>query len=116
MDVAASFKAHPEKLQRSILFLLVPAEEKALLGSKYFAAHPTVPPKSIVADVKVDMFLPIVPLKILKIGGLEESDLSSRGAAIAQSMGIKPIAVPEPVPNAFIYSDHYNFIKHVVPA
>src|SRR6266852_766333 len=49
MDIAASLKAHPEKVQRSILFLLVTAEEKGLLGSKYFAAHPTVAPKSIVA-------------------------------------------------------------------
>jgi Zn-dependent M28 family amino/carboxypeptidase len=116
MDIAASFKAHPEKLQRSILFVLVTAEEKGLLGSKYFAAHPTVPPKSIIADVNVDMFLPIVPLKVLKVGGLEESDLGSRAAAIAQSMGIKPIADPEPLRNLFIRSDQYNFIKKGVPS
>jgi Zn-dependent M28 family amino/carboxypeptidase len=116
MDIAASLKAHPEKVQRSILFLLVTAEEKGLLGSKYFAAHPTVPAKSIVADVNVDMFLPIVPLKILKIEGIEESDLGTRAATIAQSMGIKPIADPEPLRNAFIRSDQYNFIKKGVPA
>jgi Zn-dependent M28 family amino/carboxypeptidase len=116
MDMAASFKAHPEKLQRSILFLLVTAEEKGLLGSKYFAAHPTIPPKSIVADVNVDMFLPIVPLKILKIEGIEESDLGTRAVMIAQSMGIKPIPDPEPLRNAFIRSDQYNFIKKGVPA
>jgi Zn-dependent M28 family amino/carboxypeptidase len=116
MDIAASLKAHPEKLQRSILFLLVTAEEKGLLGSKYFAAHPTVASKSIIADINVDMFLPIVPLQILKIEGIEESDLGSRAAAIAQSMGIKPIADPEPLRNAFIRSDQYNFIKHGVPA
>ncbi len=116
MDIAASLKAHPEKIQRSILFLLVTAEEKGLLGSKYFAAHPTVPPKSIIADVNVDMFLPIVPLKVLKVGGLEESDLGTRAAAIAQSMGIKPIADPEPLRNLFIRSDQYNFIKKGVPS
>ncbi|MDP9263321.1 MAG: M28 family metallopeptidase [Acidobacteriota bacterium] len=116
MDIAASLKAHPEKPQRSILFLLVTAEEKGLLGSKYFAAHPTVAPKSIVADVNVDMFLPIVPLRILKVEGIEESDLGTRAAAIAQSMGIKPIPDPEPLRNAFIRSDQYNFIKKGVPA
>jgi len=116
MDIAASLKAHPEKIQRSILFLLVTAEEKGLLGSKYFAAHPTVAAKSIVADVNVDMFLPIVPLKILKIEGIEESDLGTRAAAIAQSMGVKPIADPEPLRNAFIRSDQYSFIKKGVPA
>jgi Zn-dependent M28 family amino/carboxypeptidase len=116
MDIAASLKAHPEKLQRSILFLLVTAEEKGLLGSKYFAAHPTVAPKSIVADVNVDMFLPIVPLRILKIEGIEESDLGTRAATIAQSMGIKPIPDPEPLRNAFIRSDQYSFIKKGVPS
>ena len=116
MDIAASLKGHPEKLQRSILFLLVTAEEKGLLGSKYFAAHPTVAPKSMVADVNVDMFLPIVPLKILKIEGIEESDLGTRAAAIAQSMGLKPIPDPEPLRNAFIRSDQYSFIKKGVPA
>jgi Zn-dependent M28 family amino/carboxypeptidase len=116
MDIAASIKSHPEKLSRSVIFLLVTAEEKGLLGSKYFAAHPTVPAKSIVADINVDMFLPIVPLKILKIEGIEESDLGTNAAKIAQSMGIKPIADPEPLRNAFIRSDQYSFIKKGVPA
>jgi Zn-dependent M28 family amino/carboxypeptidase len=116
MDIAVSLKAHPEKLNRSVIFLLVTAEEKGLLGSKYFAAHPTVPAKSIVADVNVDMFLPIVPLKILKIEGIEESDLGANAAKIAQSMGLKPIADPEPLRNAFIRSDQYSFIKKGVPA
>src|SRR5260370_35646735 len=116
MDIAASLKSHPEKLQRSILFLLVTGEEKGLLGSKYFAAHPTVAPKSIVADVNGDMFLPIVPLKILKIEGIEESDLGTRAAAIAQAMGVKPIADPEPLRNAFSRSDQYSFINKGVPS
>src|SRR5271156_485899 len=108
LDMAASLKKNPEKLRRSILLVLVTGEEKGLLGSKYFAAHPTVPPKSIVADVNVDMFLPIVPLRILKIEGIEESDLGTRAATIAQSMGIKPIPDPEPLRNAFIRSDQYS--------
>jgi Zn-dependent M28 family amino/carboxypeptidase len=116
-NLAASGKgAHPEKPRRSILFLFVTAEEKGLLGSKYFAAHPTVDPKSIVADINVDMFLPIVPLKVLKIEGIAESDLGDRAAAIARSLGVKPIPDPEPLRNTFIRSDQYNFIRHGVPA
>jgi Peptidase family M28 len=116
LDMAASLKAHPEKIKRSLLLLLVTAEEKGLLGSKYFAAHPTVPLKAIVADINVDMFLPIVPMKILKVEGIDESDLGSRAAQVAQSMGIKPIPDPEPLRNAFIRSDQYSFIKKGVPA
>jgi Zn-dependent M28 family amino/carboxypeptidase len=116
LDMAANLAASHAKPRRSILFAFVTAEEKGLLGSKYFAAHPTVDPKSIVADINVDMFLPIVPLKVLKIEGLVESDLGDRAAAIARSLGVKPIADPEPLRNLFIRSDQYNFIRHGVPS
>ena len=121
LDMAASLAAsargaHAERPRRSILFAFVTAEEKGLLGSKYFAAHPTVAPQSIVADVNVDMFLPIVPLKVLKVEGIAESDLGDRAVAIARSLGVKAIADPEPLRNGFIRSDQYSFIRHGVPA
>ncbi len=116
LDLAAQFNAHPEHLRRSILFVVVTAEEKGLLGSKYFAAHPTVPPKSMIADVNIDMFLPIVPLKVLKVPGLAESDLGDRAREAAQLFGVRVQADPEPLRNVFIRSDQYNFIRHGVPA
>jgi Zn-dependent M28 family amino/carboxypeptidase len=125
LDMAANLAASahgnpsgksPEKPRRSILFAFVTAEEKGLLGSKYFAAHPTVDPKSIVADINVDMFLPIVPLKVLQIEGLAESDLGDRAAAIALSLGVKSVPDPEPLRNIFIRSDQYSFIRHGVPS
>jgi Zn-dependent M28 family amino/carboxypeptidase len=36
--------------KRSVLFVWVTGEEKGLLGSKFFATHPTVAAKSMVAD------------------------------------------------------------------
>jgi Zn-dependent M28 family amino/carboxypeptidase len=116
LDMAASFKKHPEKLRRSVLLVLVTGEEKGLLGSKYFAAHPTVAPKSIVADVNVDMFLPIVPLKLLTVLGLDDSDLGDRVREIAQSRGVKVQPDPEPLRNLFVRSDQYNFIRHGIPS
>jgi Zn-dependent M28 family amino/carboxypeptidase len=116
LDMAANFKKNPEKLRRSILLVLVTGEEKGLLGSKYFAAHPTVATKSIVADVNVDMFLPIVPLKLLTVLGLDDSDLGDRAREIAQSAGVKVQPDPEPLRNLFIRSDQYNFIRHGVPS
>jgi Zn-dependent M28 family amino/carboxypeptidase len=116
VDMAASLKKNPEKLRRSLLFVVVTGEEKGLLGSKYFAAHPTVPGKSLVADVNVDMFLPIIPMKTLRVLGLEESDLGEVARAVAQTRGVKVQADPEPLRNLFIRSDQYNFIRHGVPA
>jgi Zn-dependent M28 family amino/carboxypeptidase len=116
LDMAASLHKNRENLRRSILFVLVTAEEKGLLGSKYFAAHPTVPARSIVADINVDMFLPIVPLQILTVHGLAESDLGDRVREAAQLVGVPVQSDPEPLRNVFIRSDQYNFIRHGIPS
>ncbi|HET9803065.1 MAG TPA: M28 family peptidase, partial [Candidatus Acidoferrum sp.] len=116
LDVASNLKQHPEKLSRSLLFVFVCAEEKGLLGSRYFATHPTVDAKSLIADVNVDMFLPVVPLKFLEVKGLEESDLGTRAAAVAASLGVKAIPDQEPLRNRFIRSDQYSFIVKGIPA
>jgi Zn-dependent M28 family amino/carboxypeptidase len=116
LDIAASWKGQQAHPRRSILLVFVTAEEKGLLGSKYFAAHPTVPAKSMVADVNIDMFLPIVPLQVLKVQGLAESDLGDRAREAAQEFGVRVQADPQPLRNAFIRSDQYNFIRHGIPA
>jgi Zn-dependent M28 family amino/carboxypeptidase len=116
LDIAASLKQRPQKLKRSVIFLLVTAEEKGLLGSKYFAARPTVDAKAIVADINIDMFLPIVPLKVLRVQGINDSTLGDRVTAIAKSFDVKAIPDPEPLRNLFVRSDQYNFIRHGIPS
>jgi Zn-dependent M28 family amino/carboxypeptidase len=116
LDVAASLKKSPEKLKRSLLFVFVTGEEKGLLGSKYFTQYPTVDAKSMVADINIDMFLPIIPLKTLVVFGLAESDLGDLVTQVAQTHGVQVEADPEPQRNLFIRSDQYNFIRHGVPA
>src|SRR5262249_33235120 len=102
LDVAARLKEDGTKLRRSVLFVAVTAEEKGLLGSQFFAHSPTVDPKAIVADIDVDMFLPLYPLKKLTIFGLDESDLGGDAAAVAQAMGVVPRPDPVPERNVFI--------------
>jgi len=116
LDIAASLKQHPEKLKRSVIFLLLTAEEKGLLGSKYFAARPTVDGKAMVADINIDMFLPIVPLKVLRVQGINDSTLGDDVTAIAKSFGVKAVPDPEPLRNLFVRSDQYNFIRHGIPS
>jgi Zn-dependent M28 family amino/carboxypeptidase len=116
LDLARSFHKSPVPLKRSILFVWVTAEEKGLLGSKYFAAHPTVEAGSLAADINTDMFLPIVPLKILTVYGLNESSLGDDVRTTAESLGVRIQDDPEPVRNLFIRSDQYNFIRHGVPS
>ena len=116
LDIAEQLHETKPKLRRSLLFVIVAGEEKGLLGSKYFAAHPTVKPEQMVADLNVDMFLPLFPLKILTVFGLEESDLGRQVRAVAEPMGIRVQSDPEPQRNIFIRSDQYNFIRHGVPS
>src|SRR5690606_4486748 len=51
------------KLERSIVFLAVMAEEQGLLGSAYYAEHPIYPPKKTVADINMDAFESPGPMK-----------------------------------------------------
>src|SRR5580658_5539142 len=109
---------HDEKiaLKRSILFLAVTGEEKGELGSLYFAAKPTVPRRSIVADINMDMYLPLFPLKYLEVQGLDESTLGDDVRAVGEAAGVQIQADKEPEHNRFIRSDQYSFIKKGVPS
>ncbi len=89
-------------------------EEKGLLGSRYYAAHPTVTP--IVADLNMDMFMPLYPLKILMVMGVDESDLGDVAREVAKQAGIEVQVDPEPQRNRFVRSDQYSFIRQGIPA
>jgi Zn-dependent M28 family amino/carboxypeptidase len=114
--VARLLKESKAKLDRSVIFLTVTAEEKGELGSRYFAAHPTVPFQQIVADINLDMFLPLYPLKVIEVQGLMESSLGETVKAAAAVDGVAVQIDQEPEQNRFIRSDQYSFIRRGVPA
>ena len=104
------------KLKRSVIFLTVTGEEKGLQGSRYFASHPTVNAKSIVADINLDMFLPLHSLHYIEVQGLAESTLGDEIRTVAGEAGVEVQADKEPARNLFIRSDQYNFIRQGIPA
>ena len=116
LDIASSLKTWPGSSKRSLLLVWVTGEEKGLLGSRYFTTNPTVDPKSMVANINVDMFLPIVPLKLLTVYGMGESDLGDMARQVAESEGVAVQLDPEPLRNIFIRSDQYNFVRRGIPA
>jgi hypothetical protein len=116
LEVARMLKESGAKPKRSVVFLAVTGEEKGLQGSRYFAAHPTVNGKSIVADINLDMFLPLHALKYLEVQGLAESTLGDDIREVAKEAGVEVQADKEPQRNLFIRSDQYSFIKHGIPA
>ena len=115
IEIARAMHAAGVHPKRSIVFLSVTGEEKGLLGSQYFAGHPTVA-GPIVADINMDMYLPLFPLKYLEVQGLGESTLGDDIRAVAAQAGVEVQADKEPEHNRFIRSDQYSFIKKGVPA
>ena len=115
IEIAKAMQVSAAKPKRSILFLVVTAEEKGLLGSEYFAEHPTVK-GTIVADINMDMPLPLFPLKYLEVQGLGESTLGDNVTAVAKEAGVITQADKQPDHVRFIRSDQYSFIKKGVPS
>lgn len=115
IEIARALRDANARPKRSILFLSVTGEEKGELGSEYFAAHPTVKGR-IIADINMDMYLPLFPLKYLEVQGLGESTLGDDIRAVASAAGVEVQADKEPEHNRFIRSDQYSFIKKGVPA
>ena len=116
LQIAHMLKASGAATKRSILFVAVSAEEKGLLGSRYFAAHPTVPFDRIVGNINLDMFLPLYPLKVIEVQGFAESSLGESVRVVARELGVEVQTDREPDQNRFIRSDQYSFIRRGVPA
>jgi Zn-dependent M28 family amino/carboxypeptidase len=114
--IEAAAASAKKGFKRSVIFAAVTAEEKGLLGSRYYANRPTVPAQNLVANLNTDMFLPLFPLHSLVVQGLEESDLAADLRQVARSMGVEVYTDPEPERNAFTRSDQYSFIRTGVPS
>jgi Zn-dependent M28 family amino/carboxypeptidase len=116
LEVARAYAALPQRPRRSILFLFVTAEERGLLGSDYFARHPTVPGEGIVADLTLDMPFLFHPLLDIVPYGAQHSTLSTpvNRAAARLGMAIADDPIPEQV--LFIRSDHFSFVRQGVPS
>jgi len=115
LEVAGAFTRLPARPKRSVLFLLVTAEEKGLLGSEWFVAHPTVPVASLVADVNADSGLAVYPPREVLTVGAEESTLADDVRRAAAALGLGVGQDPEPKQAHAVRSDQYNFLRHGIP-
>ena len=116
LETAKKLSQAKTRPKRSMLFVIFTAEEKGLLGSRYFAGHPTVPESAIDADLNLDMFMPLFALKKLHVQGLDESTLGEDARKVGAEHGIVIAPDPEPDRNSFIRTDQYSFVQAGVPA
>lgn len=115
LEVARIIKSG-ERPRRSILFTVVTAEEKGLLGAQYFAQNPTVERKRIVGNVNLDM--PVLTYDftdVVAFGGERSTMKAAIEDAIAD-FGVSLGEDPFPAQGLFTRSDHYRFVEIGVPS
>ncbi|MDQ1232489.1 M28 family peptidase [Sphingomonas sp. SORGH_AS_0879] len=115
IEEAKRFKAAPPP-KRTVMFLAVTAEEKGLVGSDYFANHPTVPLKSIVADVNLDMPILTYKFEDMVVFGADRSTLGPIVRKAVGAMGLPVSPDPMPEEGIFVRSDHFRFVQKGVPS
>lgn len=115
LDMAEVLRAGARP-KRSLLFVFVTAEEKGLLGSHHFARRPTVPAGAVVADLNLDMPLPLWPLTSVLVQGEAESSLGVAARTVAARQGLRLVPDPLPDRNSFVRTDQYSFVKAGIPA
>jgi Zn-dependent M28 family amino/carboxypeptidase len=116
LEIARAFTKIEPKPKRSILFVMVTAEETGLLGSKYYSVTPLYPLEKTVANVNIDGINQWGRTKDITVVGMGASDLDDylREAAAEQGRTLRPD--PEPEKGFYYRSDHFNFAKQGVPA
>jgi len=114
LESARTLKA--KRPRRSVLFVAVTGEERGLLGSRYNANQPTVPAAAMVANINMDMYLPLWPFTHVTALGAEESNLGPVSAAAAKSLGVTQVPDAAPNRNLFVRSDQYSFVRVGIPA
>lgn len=97
--------------ERSVLFAFFSAEERGLLGSSYFAAHPTLPLDDIVAAINLDAGAPPAPPLTWRVAGGSVSTLGRTASAVAAAHGWHA-ELGDPAPN----SDYWGLLTRGVPA
>ncbi len=116
MAIAKSFSEMKEAPDRSVLFLMVTAEEQGLLGSEYYAKNPLFPLENTVCNLNMDGVNPIGEMNDLTITGIGHSDMDEIAEEVAKTQDRYVLPEQEPEKGYFFRSDHFNFAKAGVPA
>jgi Zn-dependent M28 family amino/carboxypeptidase len=116
LELAKAFSQVQPQPKRSILFLMVTAEEQGLLGSQYYATTPLYPLDKTIANINIDGVNQWGRTKDFTVIGMGASDLDDYLKAAADEQGRVLRPDPEPEKGFYYRSDHFNFAKQGVPA
>ncbi len=116
LEIAQAFAESQPPPERSVVFLMVTAEEQGLLGSAYYAANPLFPAEKTVANLNIDALGSYGPTKDLVVIGYGQSELDDYAEAAAAAQGRYIVPDQEPEKGYFFRSDHFSFAKIGIPA
>jgi Zn-dependent M28 family amino/carboxypeptidase len=116
LEIAKAFKQLAEPPERSILFLMVAAEEQGLLGAKYYAENPLYPLSKTVANINIDGVNQWGRTSDFTVVGLGNSTLDDVLTDVLKADGRVVRPDPEPEKGFYYRSDHFEFAKKGVPA
>ena len=118
LELAQACQALPaaQRPKRSILFLAVTAEEKGLLGSRYYAQEPLYPLTQTLANINMDGANQFGPTSDMRTIGFGASTLDDLGLAVATAQGRTMLPDAHPERGSYYRSDHFEFAKVGVPS
>ncbi len=101
---------------RSVIFAAWTAEEKGLLGSEFYAAHPLVPLAKTVAVINLDPHVALPTSTTVELIGGGRTTLEGDLTRAAAAQGLRVVQEPNPEAGWYFRSDHYPFARAGVPA
>lgn len=107
--------AQAPRMARTQVFALWTGEERGLLGSETYAAHPIYPIAKTVANLTLDILQTAGPAHDVLLVGNGQNSLEDQLAAAARAQGrvVTPEALPER--GLFYRADHFSLARRGVP-
>ncbi len=116
LEIADRFAHQRPAPQRSTVFIAPTLEEAGLLGSKYYAAHPSFALDKIAGVLNIDAILPIGKTRDITVTGFGASHLEDILKTEADKQALSLHAEENPEGGHYFRSDHFSFAKAGVPA
>jgi Zn-dependent M28 family amino/carboxypeptidase len=118
LELAHAFTQLPSRPKRTVIFLWPTAEERGLLGAKYYVQHPLYPLSKTVANINLDYFSNWGwgRTKDFSILGMGMSSLDQLTKEAVARQGRVVTGDTDPVEGFYWRSDHVEFAMGGVPS